>query len=286
MRPTYGRASLFGAMPLSFSLDHIGPLTRSVEDCAFLTQIISRSDSNDSTSVSRPKGDYLTEFESGIKGIKIGVPTTYTSGVAGFLAPVRPEVMREMEKSLTVFKAAGAEIVPLPLPDSFKICNDLANIIAGSESSSAHANWLKQRADDYGSQTRERLLTDFLVTAVDYLDALKLRKEILAEFLREVFSKVDVLHTPVVPIAVPNLAESNILNNPGFIEYLSLLGHCTRHFDYLGLPFLALPAGLTDNGMPTGFQLAAPPFEESVLFRAGRAYEREAKWSFPELIFQ
>ena len=145
---------------------------------------------------------------------------------------------------------------------------------------------MKQRADDYGSQTRERLLTDFLVTAVDYLDALKLWKELLAEFLREVFSKVDVLYTPVVPIPVPNLVESNILKNPGFIEYLSLLGHCTRHFDYLGLPFLALPAGLTDNGMPTGIQLAAPPFEKSVLFRGARAYEREATWSFPELIFQ
>jgi aspartyl-tRNA(Asn)/glutamyl-tRNA(Gln) amidotransferase subunit A len=194
--------------------------------------------------------------------------------------------MREIEKSLTVFKAAGLEIVPLPLPDSFKICNDLANIIAGSEICSAHANWLKQRPDDYGSQTRERLLTGFLVTVVDYLDALKLRKVILAEFLREVFSKVDVLHTPVAPISVPTLAESNIQNNPGFIEYLSLLGHCTRTFDYLGLPILALPAGLTENGMPTGFQLAASPFEESVLFREGCAYERETTWSFPELIFQ
>ena len=124
------------------------------------------------------------------------------------------------------------------------------------------------------------------MTTVDYLDALKLRKEILAEFMCEVFSEVDVLHTPVVPIAVPNLAESNILNNPGFIEYLSLLGHCTRPFDFLGLLALTLPAELTDNEIPTGFQLAATPFEESVLFRAGRAFEREAKWSFPELIFQ
>ena len=286
MKPTYGRVSRFGAMPLSFSLDHIGPLTRSVEDCALLTEIISGSDPNDSTSASRPKGDYLKELEAGIRGLKIGVPTTYASGDSGFLAPVHPEVMREMEKSLAVFQAAGAEIVPLALPDSFKICNDLANIIAGSESSSAHANWLKERAEDYGSQTRERLLTGFLVPAVDYLDALKLRKEILVEFLADVFTEVDVLHAPVVPIPVPTLVESNIQNNPGFIEYLSLLGHCTRPFDYLGLPALSLPAGLTDNGMPTGFQLVAPPFEESVLFRAGHAYERETTWSFPEIIFQ
>ncbi len=286
MKPTYGRVSRFGAMPLSFSLDHIGPLTRSVEDCALLTQIISGSDPNDSTSASRPKGDYLRELESGIRGLKIGVPTTYASGATGFLAPVHPEVMREMERSLAVFQAAGAKIIPIPIPDSFKICNDLAIIISGSESSSAHANWLKERAEDYGSQTRERLLTGFLVSAVDYLDALKLREKILEEFLCDVFAEVDLLHVPVVPIPVPTLAESNIQNNPGFIEYLSLLGHCTRPFDFLGLPALSLPAGMTDNGMPTGLQLVAPPFEESLLFRAGHAYEREIKWSFPEKNFQ
>ena len=191
-----------------------------------------------------------------------------------------------MERSLAVFQAAGAEIIPIPIPDSFKICNDLAIIISGSESSSAHANWLKERAEDYGSQTRERLLTGFLVSAVDYLDALKLRENILEEFLCDVFAEVDLLHVPVVPIPVPTLAESNIQNNPGFIEYLSLLGHCTRPFDFLGLPALSLPAGMTDNGMPTGLQLVAPPFEESFLFRAGHAYEREIKWSFPEKNFQ
>ena len=176
--------------------------------------------------------------------------------------------------------------IPIQIPDSFKICNDLAIIISGSESSSAHSNWLKERAEDYGSQTRERLLTGFLVSAVDYLDALKLREKILEEFLCDVFSEVDVLHLPVVPIPVPTLAESNIQNNPGFIEYLSLLGHCTRPFDFLGMPALSLPAGMTDNAMPTGLQLVAPPFEESLLFRAGHAYEREIKWSFPENNFQ
>ena len=97
---------------------------------------------------------------------------------------------------------------------------------------------------------------------------------------------MDVLHTPVVPIPVPTLAESDIQENPGFIEYLTLLGHCTRPFDYLGLPALAVPAGLTVNGLPTGFQLVAPPFMESLLFKTARAYERETNWTFPELFFK
>ena len=99
MKPTYGRVSRFGVMPLSFSLDHIGPLTRSIVDCALLTQINSGSDPNDSTSISRPKGDLLTEFKSGIKGIKIVVPTTYNSRVSCFLAPVHLEVMSEIKKA-------------------------------------------------------------------------------------------------------------------------------------------------------------------------------------------
>ena len=136
-----------------------------------------------------------------------------------------------MVKSLTIFEATGARIVPLPLLESLKICNELANIIEGQESISAHTNWLKQRTEDYGLQTCERLLKSFLVTAVDYLDALKLWKEILAEFLRDVFSNVDVLNVPIVQIPVQTLAESNIQNNPEFIEYLSLIGYCMRPFD-------------------------------------------------------
>jgi aspartyl-tRNA(Asn)/glutamyl-tRNA(Gln) amidotransferase subunit A len=142
---------------------------------------------------------------------------------------------------------------------------------------------LKEQPEDYGSQTRERLLTGLLFSAVDYLDALKLRKVILEDFLKQVFDKVNVLHAPVVPIPVPTLEESNIQANPGFIEYLTLLGHFTRPFDYLGLPALSVPAGLTDNGLPSGFQLVAPPFEEALLFRTARAFEKENPWSYPQV---
>ena len=282
MKPTYGRVSRFGAMPLSFSLDHIGPLTRTVADCALLTQIIAGKDTNDSTSYYQPKPDFLSGIDSGIEGLKIGVPTTYGNGPSGFLDPLHPEVQREMESSLAVFRSLGAKVVEIPLPENFEISNNMANIIAGAESSSAHANWLKEQPENYGSQTRERLLTGLLFSASDYLDALKLRKVILEDFLHEVFGKVDILHTPVVPNPVPTLAESDIQANPGFIEYLTLLGHFTRPFNYLGLPALSVPDGLTDNGLPTGFQLVAPPFEEALLLRAARAFENENPWSYPE----
>ena len=279
MKPTYGLVSRYGAMPLSFSLDHIGPLTRTVSDCALLTQIISGQDENDPTSLKYQKHNYLEKIESGINEIKIGVPRT------NFVDQVDGEILREMKKSLEVFMSLGAKILEIDLPDSFNISNEMANIITAVEGSSAHRKWLEDRPADYGRQTRERLLSGSLISATDYLEALKLRKVILKEFLKYVFEKVDILHTPVVPIPVPTIAESDVQTNPGFIEFLLNLGHCTRPFDYLGLPAITVPAGKTDNGLPTGFQLVGPPLEEVILFRAARSYEKENPWNYQNIFF-
>ena len=137
----------------------------------------------------------------------------------------------------------------------------------------------------FSTDARSRMLqgVDTLADAVRVTLGPKGRNVILQEFLQDVFSKVDILHAPVVPIPVPTLAESDIQSNPGFIEYLMLLGLCTRPFDYLGLPAITVPAGQTDNGLPTGFQLVTPPLEEALLFQAARAYEKENSWFFPVL---
>ncbi len=269
MKPTYGLVSRFGAMPLSFSMDHIGPLTRTVTDCALLTQVISGPDENDPSSLKNHKHNYIENIESGINGIKIGFPRT------NFIDQVDGEVLREMKKSLEVFSGLGAVVMGVDFPDSFDLSNEMASIITSVEGHSAHRKWLQERPEDYGRQTRERLLSGSMISASDYLEALKLRKVILKEFLHDVFEKVDILHAPVVPIPVPTIAESDIQANPRFIDFLSNLGHCTRPFDYLGLPALSVPAGNTDNGLPTGFQLVAPPLEEAILFKAARAYEKE-----------
>ena len=278
MKPTYGLVSRHGTMPLSFSLDHIGPLTRTVTDCALLTQIIAGPDENDPTSLKDQKHNYLEKIESGLSGIKIGVPRSQ------FVDDVDDEVLREMKKSIEVFKSLGTVILEIDLPESFSNCNEMANIITAVEGSSAHRKWLKDRPEDYGMQTRKRLLSGSGISASDYLEALKLREVILKEFLHCVFEKVDILHAPVVPIPVPTIAESDIQANPGFIEFLSNLGHCTRPFDYLGIPAISVPAGKTDNGLPTGFQLIAPPMDEAILFKAARAYEKENPWYYQQKI--
>ena len=126
-----------------------------------------------------------------------------------------------------------------------------------------------------------RLRAGLLYLATDYVEALNLREVVLQDFLKLVFTQVDVLHVPVVPIPLPTLKESDVEANPDFIDYISQLGHCTRPFDYLGLPALSVPAGTTSNRLPTGFQLVGRPFAEATLFQVAAAYEAAAPWTHP-----
>ena len=131
-----------------------------------LTQIITGPDDNDPTSLKHQKQDYLENIESGINGIKIGVPRTH------FFDQVDDEVLREMKESLEKLRNLGAHVVEIDLPESFNISNEMANIITAVEGSSAHTKWLKERPEDYGRQTRKRLLAGSMISASDYLEAL------------------------------------------------------------------------------------------------------------------
>lgn len=275
MKPTYGRVSRYGAMPLSHTLDHVGPLTRTVRDCALLTQTIAGADPNDRTCSTRTVGDYLSGLENLPKGLKVGVPSNY------FYDPIHPEVRVRMTESLKVFKDLGIEVRELAMPETIYASNAMVNLIAGVEGASHHALWLRERSQDYGIQTLGRLRAGLLYLAVDYMEALNLREVVLQDFLERVFTQVDVLHVPIVPIPLPTLEESDVGANPGFIDYISQLGHCTRPFDYLGLPALAVPAGTTSNGLPTGFQLVGRPFAEASLFQTAAAFEAASPWTHP-----
>ncbi len=268
MKPTYGRVSRYGAMPLSFSLDHIGPMTRTVADCALMTRVIAGPDPRDPTSASRPVPDYLDGIEDGITGLKIAVPRNY------FHEFLHEEVGRLIEESIETFRRLGAEIVPLEIP-SLDLANRMVNLVIGVEAATYHAEWLRERPQDYGTQTRNRLLPGLYYPAVRYVEALNLRRKALKDFAGAVFEKADILHAPTVPIPVPRIDEGDVGAKPGFLNYLRIFTHCTRPINYLGLPALAMPCGFTSNGLPCGFQLIGRPFDEATLFRAGRAFERE-----------
>ena len=268
MKPTYGRASRYGSLGLSFTLDHPGPLTRTVEDCALLLQAICGSDANDATTSERPVPDFLAAIDKPIRGLRIAVPENY------FYDPVVPAVRSVMEQSLAVFKGLGAKIVPVSIP-SIDLANPMVMLVMAVEAAALHGRWLRERPHDYGKQTLGRLLPGLLYPATRYVDALNLRGKVMKNFADAVFERADLLHLPVLPIEVPTIAESDVSSNPGFSDFVLSFGHCTRPFNYLGLPAMSVPAGVTSNGLPCGMQLVGRPFDEALLLRAARAYERE-----------
>jgi aspartyl-tRNA(Asn)/glutamyl-tRNA(Gln) amidotransferase subunit A len=155
----------------------------------------------------------------------------------------------------------------------------MVTLIIGVEAAALHGRWLRERAHDYGKQTRSRLLAGLLYPATRYVDALNLRQKLLQDFSDAVFSRADLLHLPVIPVPIPTIAESDLAANPGSAAFILNFGHCTRPFNYLGLPAISVPAGFTANGLPCGMQLVGRPFAESLLLQAARAYERETDWT-------
>ena len=269
LKPTYGRVSRAGAMPLSFTLDHVGPLTRTVADAALMLQAIAGPDPADPTTAREPVPDYGADLDKGARGLRIAVPETY------FYDSTEAEVADTVRASLGVFEALGAEIVPVRLPETFEMTNAMTVLIISTEGASYHARWLRERPDDYGPQTLGRFLPGLLYPATRYIEALNLRQTIMAVLDEHVFAKADILHTPVWPMPVPSIAESDVAANPGFMEYLTRGGRCVRPFNYTGLPAMSVPVGRTGNGLPTAMQLIGRPFDEALLLRAAAAYERE-----------
>lgn len=268
MKPTYGRVSRHGALALAFSLDHPGPIARTVMDCALLLEIIAGHDARDATTSALPVANYRGTIEDGVRGLRIAVPDNH------FYDPVTDDVRARLEESLEVYRRLGAEIVLVTIP-SIELANPLVTLIIAVEGAALHARSLRERPQDFGTQTLVRLLPGLLYPATQYLDALNLRRRLTAQFADAVFAKADVLHLPVIPIPVPTIAESDMAANPGFSEFLLNFGHCTRPFNYLGLPAISVPAGFTGNGLPCGMQLVGNAFDEATLFRVARAYERE-----------
>lgn len=268
MKPTYGRVSRYGSMGLSYTLDHPGTLTRTVRDCALMLNVISGHDPSDATTEPRAVPDFVSALGRPIDDLRVAVPTNY------FYDPVVPSVKAVLDASLEVLRTLGATVVPVTIP-SIELANPMVMLIMAVEAAALHGRWLRERPDDYSAQTLSRLLPGLLYPATQYVDALNLRQRVLADFSEAVFAKADVLHLPVLPVQVPTIAESDLALNPRFSEFMLHFGHCTRPFNYLGLPAMSVPAGFTENGLPCGFQLVGRPFDEETLLQVAFAYEQQ-----------
>jgi len=270
LKPTWGRVSRANAMPLSWSLDCVGPLTRTVEDTALMMSVIAGSDPLDPTAAAEPVPDYVAGLARGAQSLRIGVPTS-------FFTEADAETLKLLAAAREVLARLGAVLIEVPIPDMEKV-GAYFPMVMGPESATIHREWLRTRKDDYSAQVRARLEAGLTVPATFYLDALRARGPLLAEFTETVFSRCDILMVPSGMFPAPTVAESEITGGRDLVAKLTNFPRFTRVFNYLGLPGLSVPAGFTAAGLPVGMQLVGRPFDEAVLLAAGHAYQQATEW--------
>ena len=272
LKGTQTRVPRYGAMPLSFSMDNVGPLARTARDCARIMSVISGHDPRDPTSAQEPVPDYEAALDGDIRGLRVGVPTN------AFIDTADAPVVAALEEAVKVLAARGARIVRLKLPLMAEIHAYVA-IVSRCEAAAIQARWMREQAHDYAVHLSARLYTGYAIPAAYYVEALAQRGPVLKEFAAEVFAQCDVLATPTIPMCLPTLAETDIDHGPPGTEHRFMaVSINTRPFNYLGLPAASAPCGLDPNGLPIGLQIAGRPFAEARVLKAIDAYQRDTDW--------
>jgi aspartyl-tRNA(Asn)/glutamyl-tRNA(Gln) amidotransferase subunit A len=257
VRPTHSRVSVENILPLCPSLDTVGPLTRTVEDAALMLESIAPG--------------FACDLEKPIAGLRIGRPRNV------FYEGCDAEIAAAMERSLDVFRRLGASVVDVELPDFAKL-SALAGVLHAAEANPFHDEWFRTRPHDYSAQVRERLERGRPTHALDYVKALQARAPAITAFCEAVFSRVDLVHGPVVSFQTPTITETDISTGETAAQMLGRFVRLTRPISYLGLPVVVANAGFTRAGMPIGMQLIAPPLDEATALRAGHAFQRSTDW--------
>ena len=266
LKTTVGRVSRAGAMPLSQSLDTVGPLAQSAEDCALVLGLMAGADPEDPTASTLPVPDYVAATKGSMKGLRIGVPTAF------YVDDLDPEVARVLDETIATLKQEGAEIVSVELPDQRQL-TAACQLVLAAEAAAFHKRWMIERPQDYGPQVLMRLQNGLAIPAVSYLEAMRWRGPALAAYLAAV-AGTDAVLAPVGPVPAPTIAESDVGNSPNAEAVIQRLTRFTRPVNYLGLPSLAIPSGFTRSGLPVGMQLIGRSFDEAMLLRIGAAFQR------------
>ena len=260
LKPTYGRASLFGAVPLSWSLDHPGPLARTTRDVAILTAAIAGPDPRDPASVDRPVPDLLSAIDMGPERLRIGVPTDYVwDGCDESIATAVRAAIGELAR-------AGAEVREMRWPRAAEYAK-APSAILGVEARAYHEGAFPGRAADYGPLVRARLVTQGDVDAETYARSMRLLLEARAGAADRDLDGVDVLAMPTVPSRAWTLEEAKEIGRAS--EWTRI----TRIFDFTGQPAISVPCGQDPDGLPIGIQFGARMWDEAAALRAARAYE-------------
>jgi aspartyl-tRNA(Asn)/glutamyl-tRNA(Gln) amidotransferase subunit A len=250
---------------MSWSLDCVGPLTRTVRDAARILTEIAGPDPNGGA----PSTNYEHGIDGSLDGIRIGVAEGY------FDEGLDPDVHKVVTASLEVLRQARANVAPVKIPRSIVIASDLHPLVMKAEGSANHKPWKRTRGTEYSTEVGKRLEAGFFIPASDYINALQFRVFALEDFLETVLSNVDVLHTPLLPIPTPTLEQTAYSNGANYLKMVVALTRNTKVVNFLGLPALSVTCGYTSDGMPTSFQLVGRPLSESLLLRLGHRYQME-----------
>lgn len=265
LKPTYGRVSRRGVVPLCYSLDTCGPLTWTVEDAALALQALAGHDPRDPGSADVPVPDYATALRHGVAGLRVGYAKGFNDD-----GKVAAEQAAALDAAAALLAKLGAEVIEVALPpnDHFQAC---ARTISHSESFAIHAEDLKTRPELYARVTRERLTLGAFITARQYVQAQRLRR-ILTRRVDTLFERCDVLLTAVIPGPAPLLEETDTSPWRSAQPLASV-------FNVTGHPALAQPCGFAANGLPLSAQFVGRAFDEATVLRVGHAYERAAGWT-------
>jgi aspartyl-tRNA(Asn)/glutamyl-tRNA(Gln) amidotransferase subunit A len=269
LKPTYGRVSRAGALPLAWSLDHAGPLVRSVADCAMLLQAIAGHDERDPASAARPVPDFSATLDEGVNGLRIGVPREY------FFDIVEPDVDRLVRAAIATLGQLGARVQEVSLPH-VRDAQLAGNVIMSSEAAAWHSTWLRERPHEYGPDVLQRIRGGLLVRATEYLHSQQMRTLIQQDFARA-FEQVDVVVGPTVPIVAPPIGRTFEPGGPLSMPPRAVANRTTVPCNLTGMPAISVPCGFSD-GLPVGLQIMGAAFAEPLVLRVAAAYERATDW--------
>ena len=261
IKPTYGLVSRAGVAPAAYSLDHIGPMAWTAEDCALMLQALAGHDPRDPASASRPLPDYTALLGRGIKGLKIGVIHHFHE----VDHKVSEGTQRGITAALATFRDLGAELREVqlsPLQD-WAACGSLISI---TERAAAYEEWSRTRIGDFSERMRSRLMLGAFVSGVDYVQAVRRRRELRAE-LQTAMAGLDVVLTATQPAEAAKLdavPKWDLFDKPGFM----------MPFNVAGYPAISVCAGFGDGGLPVAIQLVGKPFQEPTVFRVADAIEK------------
>ncbi len=272
LKPTYGRVPRSGVLDLSWSKDHVGPMTRRTADCAHMLNVIAGHDPRDIASSIRHVPDFAADLDKGLDGLRIGIPEHY------FFDPdvVDPEVLSSVNDAIALLESNGAELVSMPM-EWVAHGRAINIIISVAESLAVHEKLIAEHADDYTPAVRTRILTALNLPAVDYIRAQRARQAFSVQ-MAEATKDIDVLATPSIPVLAHTIAECTVPPGEALAEKSHEIPLFTSIFDVTGEPSHSVLCGFDSTGMPIGLMISGHAFDETTILRVGHAYEELTNW--------